>query len=90
MTVYQGLTLNCGLEVLRGAADTGKVPQVPFGMNALRLRGGSKQTGDVGQPIQLRFLRKRAIFLIGLAFARKRFLEIVVRFHEMSPYCPRT
>ena len=70
-----------------------------FGVDALGLGGGPEQFGDVGETLGLGLLGKGAVFLVGLAFAGKRFLEIVFgRGHALSsmvdgsdgygPFCP--
>src|ERR1039458_675228 len=76
-SVFVGLSLNRRLKILAGRGDSGERFQVPLGMDALRLGGGSKQAGDIGPPILLRLLRESAVLLVRLAFSSERLFQII-------------
>ena len=50
-----------------------------FRMDALGLGGGPKQLGDIDKTILFRLLGEGLVFLVGLTFAGKCFLEIFSR-----------
>ena len=67
--VFVRLTRDGRLEVVACGRHSLEGLQVPFGMNALGFRRRPEQARDVGKTIQIRLLRERPVFLVGLALA---------------------
>ena len=81
----EGLAIDGRLQVLGGGVDHLQGLEMALGMNALGLGGGAKELGDIDETVFFRLLGKSAVFLVGLAFAGKGFLEIVGgRCHDSS------